>query len=175
MLFPLLLAGHLLGDWVVQTDWQAANKAWSWRDRRPSEDSVPAYIANLLARAKEFASYRETQLAKGPECPNEIEPSPPAETPRQRWWYSIRANQAHCLTYHLAMAAFVLPAWHTWGTVLAFVVSWASHGFIDRRWPVRWLLRNTGSPAFAEQLWGVIAADQALHIVILALIAAAAS
>lgn len=31
LLFPLLLAGHMLGDWVVQTDWQAANKATSWR------------------------------------------------------------------------------------------------------------------------------------------------
>jgi hypothetical protein len=24
--FLILLAGHLLGDWVTQTDWQAANK-----------------------------------------------------------------------------------------------------------------------------------------------------
>lgn len=30
-LFPLLLAGHLLGDWVVQTDYQAANKTTSWK------------------------------------------------------------------------------------------------------------------------------------------------
>jgi hypothetical protein len=29
-LLPMVLAGHLLGDWVVQTDWQAANKARSW-------------------------------------------------------------------------------------------------------------------------------------------------
>lgn len=28
---PMLLAGHLIGDWIVQTDWQAANKASSWR------------------------------------------------------------------------------------------------------------------------------------------------
>lgn len=27
----LLLAGHFVGDWIVQTDWQAANKAASWR------------------------------------------------------------------------------------------------------------------------------------------------
>lgn len=29
-LFPMVLAGHLLGDFVVQTDWQAANKETSW-------------------------------------------------------------------------------------------------------------------------------------------------
>lgn len=127
-LFALLLAGHLIGDWIVQTDWQAATKAW------PQKGKTGPY-------------YR---------------------------WRSIKANQLHCLTYHLTMAAFVLPVWRTWGTVAAFAVSWATHGFIDRRWPVRWLLRNTGSPWFAEQLWGVIAADQALHLTILALIAVAA-
>lgn len=134
ILFPLLLAGHFLGDWVFQTDWQAANKAWA-----------PRRMFDMGASTRALDS----------------------------WWYSVRANQAHCLTYHLAMAAFVLPAWHTWGTVLALAVSWASHGFIDRRWPVRWLLRHTGSPAFSELAWGVIGADQALHIAILGMIAAA--
>ena len=31
VLFPLVIAGHLIGDWVVQTDWQAANKTTSWK------------------------------------------------------------------------------------------------------------------------------------------------
>lgn len=26
-----LLVGHLVGDWIVQTDWQAANKTTSWK------------------------------------------------------------------------------------------------------------------------------------------------
>lgn len=30
-LLPLVLAGHFIGDWIVQTDWQAANKAKLWR------------------------------------------------------------------------------------------------------------------------------------------------
>ncbi|HEY3213325.1 MAG TPA: DUF3307 domain-containing protein [Actinomycetota bacterium] len=30
-LFLLVLAGHLLGDFVAQTDWQATNKEKSWR------------------------------------------------------------------------------------------------------------------------------------------------
>lgn len=117
-LFPLLLAGHLVGDWVVQTDWMAANKART--------DGLWAMLA-------------------------------------------------HVLTYHLAMAAFVLPVWHTRGTALALLVSALTHGFIDRRWPVRSLLRMTGSPEFAGQLWGVIATDQALHLSILCVIAAVAA
>jgi hypothetical protein len=28
--FLVLLAGHLLGDWVAQTDWQATTKTRSW-------------------------------------------------------------------------------------------------------------------------------------------------
>lgn len=117
-LFLLLLAGHLLGDWLVQTDWQALNKA------------------------------------------------------KESGWAS--ALLSHVFTYHLTMAVCVLPVWHTKGTAVAFAISWWSHAFIDRRWPVRWLLRKTGSPGFAEQTWGVIATDQALHLTILALIAVAA-
>lgn len=30
-LFPMILAGHLLGDFVAQTDWQAANKEHNWK------------------------------------------------------------------------------------------------------------------------------------------------
>jgi len=29
-LLPIVLAGHFIGDWIVQTDEQAANKATSW-------------------------------------------------------------------------------------------------------------------------------------------------
>jgi len=30
IVFLVLLAGHLVGDWMVQNDWQAANKTRSW-------------------------------------------------------------------------------------------------------------------------------------------------
>ena len=107
--FPLLLAGHFVGDWIAQTDWQAANKMTNWR-----------------------------------------------------------ANQLHILTYHLTLGVFVLPVWRTWGTVALFAVSWVTHGFLDRRWPVKWLLAHTGSKPFSETPLGILAADQALHIAILA-------
>ena len=53
-------------------------------------------------------------------------------------------------------------------TVATFV--WGL-GLIDRRWPVRALLRMAGSPGFATVNWGVIAVDQALHLSILAMLA----
>jgi hypothetical protein len=104
--FVALLAGHLLGDWIVQTDRQAINKTTSWP-----------------------------------------------------------AMQRHVLGYHATLAACVLPFWHTRWTALALAVSWVLHGFIDRRWPVRWLMRRTGSARFTEQFWGVLCVDQALHLV----------
>jgi Protein of unknown function (DUF3307) len=114
--FLVLLAGHLLGDWVTQTDWQATTKTRSW----------PALAA-------------------------------------------------HVTSYHLLMGTLLLPVlrdgWPASKALLTLTVSAATHAVIDRRWPVRALLRVTASPNFATLEWGVIAADQALHVTILAMLA----
>jgi Protein of unknown function (DUF3307) len=115
--FLVLLAGHLLGDWVAQTDWQATTKTRSW----------PALAAHVAA-------------------------------------------------YHLVMGALLLlpvmrDGWPTWKALVVLLVSAATHAVIDRRWPVRALLRLTASPGFATVEWGVVAADQALHVTILAMLA----
>jgi len=44
-LFPMVLAGHLVGDFIVQTDWQAANKEKDWR--RLPEDNVRRFRNRL--------------------------------------------------------------------------------------------------------------------------------
>ena len=103
------LIGHLIGDWVVQTDAQAAGKSSSWA-----------------------------------------------------------ANQRHMLGYHLTLGAVLalstLPlVW--WLATIA--VSWVTHSFIDRRWPVAALMRATGSAPFSRTSWGPMVVDQALHISIL--------
>lgn len=52
------------------------------------------------------------------------------------------------------------------GMLLGGAFSALTHGFIDRRWPVKRLLRATRSPNFSEMttpLHGVYLADQALH------------
>jgi hypothetical protein len=116
--FLVLLAGHLLGDWVAQTDWQATTKTRSWA-----------------------------------------------------------ALAAHVTSYHLLMGTLLLlpvlrDGWPASNALLALTVSAATHAVIDRRWPVRALLRVTASPGFATVEWGVIATDQALHLTILAMLAA---
>jgi Protein of unknown function (DUF3307) len=115
--FLVLFAGHLLGDWVVQNDWQATNKTRSWA-----------------------------------------------------------ALTAHVASYHLIVGVLLLipvlrdglPA----GRALAVLtVSAITHAVLDRRWPVRALMRAAGRPGFATVQWGVIAVDQALHLIILAMLA----
>lgn len=113
-LLPALLAAHLIGDWVVQTDEEAANKMTSWA-----------------------------------------------------------AMAQHMLGYHVCIVAACIAAGLGWPA--AEVVFWCSlltHAFIDRRWPVRWLMTHTGSAAFADTSWGVMAVDQALHLSILCVLAA---
>jgi hypothetical protein len=117
IVFLVLLAGHLLGDWVAQTDWQATNKTRSWA-----------------------------------------------------------ALVAHVASYHLLMGLLLLipilrDGWSAEKALAALTVSALTHALIDRRWPVRALLRAAGSPGFATVEWGVIAVDQALHLFILAMLA----
>jgi hypothetical protein len=117
IVFLVLLAGHLLGDWVAQTDWQATNKTRSWA-----------------------------------------------------------ALAAHVASYHLIVGLLLLipvrrDGWPVGKALAALTVSAITHAVIDRRWPVRALMRAAGSPEFATVEWGVIAADQALHLFILAMLA----
>jgi hypothetical protein len=117
IVFLVLLCSHLVGDWVTQSDWQAANKTRSWA-----------------------------------------------------------ALAAHVGRYHLVMGLLLgVPVlrdgWPAWKALVVLSVSAASHALIDRRWPVRALLRAVGSQGFATLEWGVIAVDQALHLSILAMLA----
>lgn len=97
--FVALYVGHMVGDHVAQTDWQAARKA----DR--NRTGIRAMAGHLLG-------YGACQFA------------------------------AMGLVYNVA------PFDGNMGFAgLAFSV--ATHGFIDRRWPVQWVCRHTGSETFA--------------------------
>jgi hypothetical protein len=53
-----------------------------------------------------------------------------------------------------------------WGLVAGLGFSAATHGLLDRRWPVRAVLHLTRSAKFAEAqspVCGMYTADQALH------------
>lgn len=84
------------------------------------------------------------------------------------------ANLAHVWQYHIVMlivllaASVFLPLPLTpLGITAGLAWSAVTHAIIGRRWPVRWILRRTGSPNFADLraggLNGMYLADQALH------------
>lgn len=85
----------------------------------------------------------------------------------------VPALAGHVGSYQLTQAAAlaaVLPAsglrpsWR--GLLAGSLFSAATHAFLDRRWPVRWILQRTRSPKFAElqaPINGPYVADQALH------------
>jgi Protein of unknown function (DUF3307) len=94
-------------------------------------------------------------------------------TNKTRSWAALAA---HVAGYHLVMGLLLLvpvlrDGWPAGKALAVLVVSAATHALIDRRWPVRALLRVAGSPGFATVEWGVIAVDQALHLSILAMLA----
>lgn len=87
------------------------------------------------------------------------------------------AMAGHLAGYHLTVAVLLvattallgLPL-SPWGIAAGLGFSAGTHAILDRRWPVRAILRATGSPRFAElttPVCGMYAADQALHLLAL--------
>jgi hypothetical protein len=131
--FAALYAAHTIGDHVIQTDHQAAEKAGKgWPAARAMAGHVGTYLA--------------------------------------------------CQAVALGVLILVGAGPTVLGAALGLAFSGATHAFIDRRWPVQWILRHTGSPNFAglasHGMNGPYLTDQSLHIgclFVAALIAGAAT
>lgn len=82
-----------------------------------------------------------------------------------------KALFSHCATYTLCFVpAFFVLSLNSWWLVLVF----ASHLFLDRRWPVilwRKCVKRESEEHIAHTFGLTIAIDQVFHILILALIA----
>jgi hypothetical protein len=86
---------------------------------------------------------------------------------------SWQAMAGHVGGYQATQAAAVLGVLRATGLrasgrglLAGMLLSAATHAFLDRRWPVRAVLRATRSPNFADMvtpLHGQYLADQALH------------
>ncbi len=90
----------------------------------------------------------------------------------RRGWTALAR---HVAAYHLILTVMVTIVWgvldlslSAGGVAAGLAVSVVTHAVWDRRTPVRWLLRHTGSPRFADLaaggLNGMYLADQALHV-----------
>jgi hypothetical protein len=86
---------------------------------------------------------------------------------------AVRAMAGHLLTYHAAAAVLLVSTFALLreplsgaGLAAGLAFSAATHGLLDRRWPVSGLLRLLRAPKFAEAttpVFGLYQADQALH------------
>lgn len=90
-------------------------------------------------------------------------------------WAGWKANLSHAGT-HLGITAVVLtvgaetlPDLHLNLMPAALALLWISgtHAFIDRRWPVLWWMRHTGSTEWVGR-GGAAHVDQAAHITAIA-------
>jgi hypothetical protein len=103
----------LLGDWLLQTEWQAANKRHNWR-----------------------------------------------------------AMLSHVVVYHIVALAVLVVRFgfqnvYVYGVVGILAVS---HAFLDRGWPVAWLMRKLRiSVDRTPERWLTLVVDQSIHILLLGL------
>lgn len=149
-----LLCAHLLGDYILQNDWQAANKANPWPGKRPGSVKMPNGSPVIPSDLGDQLLMWDAGM--------------------RRWWVGNFYCTVHCLLYTLAVAAFSFWWMPWWGYVACFVAHWG----IDRfRLAGRWMRNFSGQAAFASgplAPWSVIVVDNTIHLLTLAAIAAVA-
>lgn len=145
--FSLILA-HLLGDYILQNDWMAKNKAnphpGPFPDLRfdkdePVADSYSKYDAAVYEWHRTRDAHAQGTLA----C------------------------AVHCTFYTLAVWALTWW-WMPWWGLLA---CWVLHYPLDRYRLAGWWMRNvSGQQAFAEgplSPWSIIVVDNTAHLLVL--------
>lgn len=151
-----LLMGHLVGDYLIQNDWMAANKTTPHPGRScPPIEEDERYLTGLGADAIN-ASLVKQHAAKV-----------------RAWYRGHFACTIHCLLYTSSVFAFSFWWMPWWGLAVCFVAHW----FIDRfRLAGRWMRNVSGQKQFAANFsppnlpWGVIVVDNTFHLLTLGLI-----
>ncbi|MFF5082503.1 DUF3307 domain-containing protein [Actinoplanes sp. NPDC000266] len=120
-----------------------------------------------------FAVSMATLIAAHQLADHIIQTDTDASTKAAPGWHGWRHLLVHIGTYHLtALVMLVITAvaldisLSVSGIIAGLSFSAVTHAFLDRRWPIRWILNHTGSAAFADRqtpICGMYLADQALH------------
>lgn len=158
-----LLVGHLVGDFLFQNDLLAKNKS----NPHPGREPHPGRI--WLRATRDERGYL---LGEEP---------PIGELQQQRaWWVACSRYRfghlvcaIHCLLYTLAVWLFSCWWMPWWGLVICFL----AHFPVDRWRLARVLMHYNYQEEFATgplAPWSAIVVDQAIHLVVLFLIALAA-
>ncbi len=138
-----LVVGHLIGDYIVQNDWMAANKSHAWPGPEPK-----------------FRSTKEEWLVSCAEY----------WIQRSKYRKAHFACLVHCLCYTLAVWACSFWWMPWWGLAACFVVHFPIDRFRLAGW---WMRNVSGQKAFADGLlspWSIIVVDNTAHLLTLLLI-----
>lgn len=142
-----LLLGHLLGDYILQNDWQARNKVNPSPGSKPSENwGKDACDQKRLLNSAELADwhFKASAYRKG-----------------------HLTCTVHCLLYTLAVwlcSCWWLP-W--WGAVACFLAHWPVDRFSLAK---KWMMNVSGQAAFASGSmapWSVVVVDNTFHLLTL--------
>ncbi len=148
-----LLVGHLLGDYILQEDWQAKNKVNPCPGKRPRATTWLEWRGeegDLIERERTWLSA----------C--------------RAWRIGHLACTVHCLLYTLVVWACSFWWMPLWGLFVCFAVHWPIDRFRLARF---WMEHISGQKAFATgplSPWSIIVVDNTFHLLTLFGIAIAA-
>ena len=150
-----LLIGHLVGDYILQNDWQAKNKTNPHPGKCPISKGFDLQFpcAGDDPELQAAIQYDETMRRW--------------RDANKNWWIGNLACFIHCLCYTLAVWAFSFWWMPWWGLLVCFVV----HFPVDR-WCLAsvWMKNVSGQKAFATgplSPWSIIVVDNIWHLLTL--------
>lgn len=145
-----LLCGHLLGDYILQNDWQAVNKT------NPNPGPAPDLTRTLLPDGSVVSSSAADSLKRITLWRGAY----------WLWWKGHFACTIHCLLYTLAVwvCSFWWMPW--WGLLVCFLAHWPIDRFRLAAW---WMKHVSGQSAFADKMgpWSIIVVDNTFHLLTL--------
>lgn len=151
-----LLCGHLLGDYILQNDWQAQNKA------------------NPHPKGQRPCTEWNDGIGGGGVTPGTPEDREAWDAEHHKWLIGELACHAHCALYTLSVWLFTFWWMPLWGLFTCFFC----HYMMDRfRLAGRWMRNVSGQASFASgplAPWSIVVVDNVVHLLTLAAIAAVA-
>lgn len=145
----MLLVGHMVGDYVVQNDWQAANKT------------------NPVPSGPRPATNWHDGIGGGGRTPGTEDEAAAWDDVLRKWWVGHAACTAHCLLYTLAVWACSFWWMPWWGLVACFVIHWPVDRFGLAK---KWMVNVSGQKKFATGVlspWSIIVVDNTFHLLTL--------
>lgn len=143
------LVGHLVGDFLLQTDFMAQNK------KNPHPGPIPVDL-------EEWSGYCRTQDWDA--CKRYSDRLDAWHVAKAAWVRGRHACALHCALWSLAVMLFA--GWWVWWV---FPVLFLTHYAQDRTQVIAEYMRVVGQSQFAKNLgpWASIAVDNTWHCVVL--------